>query len=748
MLVKVKITEMGFLFYIMSFLIVGCSSESPDVKYQGISAQNAVKLLNQAKTTQATDNVITRVSRDPQYGFQWQEFWTGVAPLTADMKEEQRAKLFALGNQSCTQQSYNAFASTVLPYSNYFNLVLNQTKSCNESLNDENLKNYFHYYRPRLRTASVEEYGLFRDLLQKARPDSQTGLRDLMDEVSSRDWTKIIRRSLDQQETDVTIDLVNTYGDVYGANGLVDVVFLPLTENKDGFLAFLKAFGFSKTMDFVLSLPSQFFNSEERTAEQWQDVLSALTQDFLASDYLLRTYATIATQGYQDYSKLHMLMKYLDKKVPMTFLLSEFDVQTRFMEKLLFGSEDVFFLQTEPSLLTLWLEERIFGKIESIDLLNVVNNEDSLTPLEKIYYRRLQVFFVTKEADIHRAIESYCQLLAETGVVERQVPSIEFNGNLLTTPGCVRVESRDNQEAILWTSAKSVEMSMSSVLITSGISLVIEMPRFDGSVIDLSSTYVYPDLPAQSARPEDHALVFPVVMGFQIKNEVDSFSPGIYYIVTHYTARKAAPGRPSGSVPLKGHDGGDLLLKVTDPQGSYAPQVVSQGGKGQKAVPVTEGGRADTSSFRWDEVQKNLLSTNYMTDDFSQDRYLLTRPTVKKISDLWSHAEKRADDTGDVISTFVDADVWWRSLPLLQQQKVLEYCQEDVFSQTCANGLAEKAAEQVKLEIHQLGKDYPSNTGLERIALLDFTEPAGDPGPVNANGEDGESGFLQMEGFK
>lgn len=122
MVSNVNISQKVCFFFTFLVLFSGCSSESPDISYQGVSAENALILLNRAKTTKEVDHIIARVDRDPRYGFDWKEFWEGVRPQVSKMNREQQESLFALGTKVCSPTAFNAFALTVSAIQNFIKM--------------------------------------------------------------------------------------------------------------------------------------------------------------------------------------------------------------------------------------------------------------------------------------------------------------------------------------------------------------------------------------------------------------------------------------------------------------------------------------------------------------------------------------------------------------------------------------------------------------------------------------------------
>jgi hypothetical protein len=730
-------------------ILGGCSDEKANVKYSGISADNAITLLKKSDSQEKNQNILRRVSEDAQYGFDWSEFWTRADEqgIIGTLNTENQKTFFALAAKSCSPKEFNAFAKITLAHPEFHESVLGNTPTCTENLSHENFKAYFEYLKPKVFSQKSAYYTYFVNLIsrQYKGTSDHANLLHSLDEVTSRQWKDLLQDFFKIQASSLAIEVANIYGDLYGSNALIDVIVLPVTENSESFKKFQQVFGTSRALDLLSRLPKSFYVSEERTEKQWLGIIGLVTSAFISQTFPERESFSGADQAYLDYELIVKLAMNLEKKISTVDLLSHLDKTTRALEnKISSSSSNNFFENHDKNIWTLFLRYRIEKQISLSEVEQALALETNASLIYQLQRTRLNIYSLNDEYKLHNAITLFCEQLELAGVNRRSTDVDKFQANMLEAPGCLHLSNIDPETA-LTINQERVEQSLFGVFVTEGASLRIRTQSLDASMIDLTSTLKHPDLTFEPPLDDDHALAFPMVLGFRLEKPSDSFSQGTYYIISHLTWRKATNGRSAVTQPLAGYSGGALDMEVTDHENSFEPKITSIGGPGQKGAPVRLGGKPSTSQIDKSAVQMALSSNPDFNEHSAQTRILLSRPRLSILEEILKTAQVNPETQN--IEVFVDSKIWWNSLSPIDQEKVNSICGGQGESQTCAHQLAVKAAEQIHAEMTAAREGRTGSYVLPRLALEEYTEPAGSLGPVNPDGPEGAPGELSVKGF-
>lgn len=716
---------------LLAFSFIGCQQESPNVQYQGLSAQSAITLLKTARTADQKKQIINRVSKDPRYGFDWREFWSLAAEddVAAGLDPSLLKFFFSLSKVSCQKDSHSAFAQAVFKYPDYHDLLLGDDASCYMDLPEEPFVKYFNFYKERLIQMSAAESSRFVNLLTRQQvSDSTVSIKVHLDTIPMKTWGDWILKVLVANQAPLAMRTIDIYESVYGASGLAEMAIVPVLSSPLNFRIFLDKIKMNKTVDLLNRLPRSFYLSDKNSYIDWQQILTTLSLHFEKETYFTTPSRNSAELAFQDYVALHQILLLLEGKLSYEVLLSQYDLLTRKMETYASAkdNEDLF-AKVSPSSLLLWLKYRAGKKVSMRELDQVLRAEQTVSRLQISHHKRLQVHISEDWQMNHSAIRSYCSHLQRMNVTNRKIDINDFRFELLQKPGCVElVGGQEGQEVAL--EFETLQMSMSSVLMTGGVSLKLSGQSFDASIIDLTSTLSHQNLLAEPPQADDGAVAFPVLFGFRIRGATDFFPPGTYYLVSHLTWRKATDGRASAQAPVAGYPGGHLLVEAEE---VLPLKAISLGGPGQKAAPRRAGGEESVS----------IVDRSAIRQDMSGEASLLSRPDLRRFRYLLENAEKNLET--NKINIYMQTEVWWKHLSYQQKQKVIAICGTSTPDTDCSHDLAKKAATQIVQELKNL-QDADENYVLPRLADETYTESAGLLGSMNEDGAEGQPGAVEI----
>ncbi len=398
----------------------------------------------------------------------------------------------------------------------------------------------------------------------------------------------------------------------------------------------------------------------------------------------------------------------------------------------------------------LWLKLR--RPDSELTLLEQSQLEDltSSTKLGLALLQKLKLKTQSSEEGLRQAMVDYCAWLDANEVKTREIAGDAFVWDQTLEPGCIRLtDNKSPSDTIKHASSAPVTMAFDSLLFTAGWNLKLSAPSFDGSFVDLSTELKHMDLPVEPPLEEDHAITFPLLMGIRIASNIFPEGPGTYYFVYHYTARKAAAGRPGVAVPLTGYPGGNFDLQVASLGETHVPEIASLGGPGQKGVPRRKGGNASESEILWYPLKIALESSE---PEFPAAQAVpLADPTIKKIDQLFKNGE--ADASGN-LRLFLEPRILLANLLEPQKAKALTSCPQGESDFACWEKTSIAAAVELWNRYAEL---CPVSGGarvcpigvlekeLDRLNSSYFKEPEGALGPVNPDGQTGENGKLNLE---
>ena len=723
----------------LSLLFIGCQKNSETIEYKGIGEKQAVQLLVRAQSAKQQTSVIERIRRDSRHGFAWESFWNEIRRenLLHDLEPQVKGELLGLVAESCSEPAYEAFAKLIFTQVDRHDLLLNVTNQCSFALSDQLYLDYFTFYRGKVIAGEASSFEPFSQLVsrQMQAGEATLSLRNSFDSVAPAQWSQIIENGFEKARAEASMELIDAYEKVYGSYELADVLLKPALSSPDEFATLMKSFGFGRTLDLLQRVPENYFTSLADQKINLEIPLTLIVQTYSQQQYRPLNTFSLAEQAYRDFLSIAHIIQRAESNLSYQTIFDWSDGMFSTLERWIKTDRlSQIYDRFEPSVFLLWTRYRLGEELTERKVVETVKNQSTVSPWREALEALLLIHVQNNQELAHQQVQQFCAKLNDLGVPSRQVPITQFSADTLKTPGCVEV-TETAEDSIINIEVESLDMNLATVLSTSGASLSINAKTVDASIIDLTNTQTHPDLPAEATPTESNAVVFPVLLGLQILNDTGIYGPGFYYMLSHFTWRKAATGAAATAQPLTGFPGGDLNIQA---ETSTPFQAVSLGGDGQKAAPPLTGGSADVSVIDPSNVSLEFSSLAGVLPA----RRLLVRPDVRAIKHLLQFAERTDENK---IRVYADTEIWWRNLNAEQKQKVSVICNSEIPDQECSHRLAEQAIIQLVTEITAESTNLDQNSVLDRLASTTYHEFKGSPGPINPSGERGASGTIQTD---
>lgn len=743
-----KLIHKGLICIQFIWLLSACNSESPQIHYTGISTESAVYLAKKSNSDAEVLAWVDRVKSDREPGFDWPIFWTTISEirLLSRVSKPTQLKILELFPLQCDVETKNLQAMVIIDYPEFYGTLFGQKASCQSLVKEEVFSQVFdrmlsEVKRKDSNTAQISQIIVESLLHRISDMGSFQSVQTNLNKLNEVQWNQFVKNLIKWNLASHVSDFILVYEQVYGPDSLTSLLFKELVQDGEFFISFVENMGLLRAIDLLLKIPTQLVSSQQIQITQWVYIFDYLLLSFLKSEFPGRNKDEKLRNKFLVFLSFENLMLKWQTRFEMSYLLTMDDKLIRSMEasiKVLDNPQD-FFSQFTLSLPISLLRYRTLRDIDDDTIDAIEKSIQNPSELERIALLRLRVNIMRDPKVAHEKVLDFCKLLEDNGVKSRKIKVKEFSVQDIESPGCVFIISDENTNLINLSGSSSV-VSPNSVLLTGGIS--INISTLDGglSVIDASTLREHPELTEEPPLPQDHALVFPVILGFKIETETELLDRGIYYIPYHFVYRRAVDGRPAQTQPARGFPGGNVNIEISDP--TIAPQIISYGGIGQKPVPPRKGGNGDTSTFNWSKLSELLSVSEQDPKGLARSKI---RPSISLLDHILSHASLTEGEKQ--IRVFVNSSALLESLESDQKEKYFNFCNEKYQTlQECVYDITLKSAIQMNEQLQKaLLLNSPSFV-LPQMASDEFSVEAGKMGVINQAGEQGENGKINISG--